>query len=231
MGRSIVLKSRINHSAVAARIVIILSVFFLSDVNLCVCEEENSTRTYKPVSRTHTADEILIDATMSYVVLWAGYAVSQYDVVSKITLDEFANHIFEVGPIIWDGDPFIVNFVGHPWYGSEYYLYFRSRGYSPRSSFIWVAAVSCSFEFLVESTSQPPSTNDLIVTPVLGGLLGYFREKAGLRLLNGPGRGRHLAGHILYPETMFWFFEDIVVTPNTDPKTGNINGIFFSAAF
>ena len=75
-------------------------------------------------------------------------------------------------PPVIDHDPGIVNYVGHPYVGAQYYLTQRNYDESPLRSFLFSVLMSTGFEYLVESWSERPSINDLIVTPVVGSILG-----------------------------------------------------------
>ena len=165
-----------------------------------------------------------------FVALWAGYAATQPETVAKISWESWRENVFEKGAVLYDGDWWVVNFVGHPYIGSEYYLYFRSRGYAPRWAFVGCLATSTLFEAVVESTSVPFSTNDFVVTPVLGSLLGYGREKAALRLLNTDSKFNRFIGHVLYLETNFWFFEKSEIMPVVSPD-GKVTGLSIVAVF
>jgi len=194
-------------------------------------EEAGYRKEYRPVSRKHTRSELLEDALLSYGLLWVGYTVSQYDKVRKINWEETEENLFEKGPVLYDRDAWLANFVGHPWYGSEFYLLYRSRGYTKGSSLLGMTMANIAFEFLVESTTQPPSTNDIFITSAFGGLLGYYREEWALKLLNRPGRINHGIGHVLWPETMFDFFEEVRVTPLYKREGKPAPGINIYAAF
>jgi hypothetical protein len=74
----------------------------------------------------------------------------------------------------WDADPWWVNYVGHPYWGATYYTRARERGFGPVGSFVYSLALSTLFEFGVEAFAEPPAYQDLIVTPVVGALLGAF---------------------------------------------------------
>ena len=75
---------------------------------------------------------------------------------------------------VWDPDPWWVNYLAHPYWGATYYTRARERGFGPVGSFVYSVALSTVFEFGVESFAEPPSYQDLIVTPVAGALLGAF---------------------------------------------------------
>jgi hypothetical protein len=65
-----------------------------------------------------------------------------------------------------------VNYIGHPYFGATYYIRARERGFDRIDSFLYAAFTSALYEFGVEAVFEPPSYQDLIVTPVGGALLG-----------------------------------------------------------
>jgi hypothetical protein len=75
-------------------------------------------------------------------------------------------------PPVIDKDPGTVNYLGHPYFGSIFYLTQRDYGESPLRSFLYAVMMSTGFEYLIESWSERPSIQDLIVTPVVGSILG-----------------------------------------------------------
>lgn len=114
-------------------------------------------------------------ATM--VALWAAPStVSNWD---KETLDEVRNNPFgeyvdniKAGPV-WDHDRAFFNYVAHPIAGAGYYLVARNLGYTPMQSFGYSALMSTFFwEYGFEALAEKPSIQDLIITPVVGSLLG-----------------------------------------------------------
>ena len=75
-------------------------------------------------------------------------------------------------PEIRDGDHWITNFIGHPLLGASVYAFYKNRGFSDRASIAGTFLQSTLFEYTVEGWKKPPSGIDLIVTPVLGSLIG-----------------------------------------------------------
>ena len=75
---------------------------------------------------------------------------------------------------VWDKDAFYVNYVLHPYWGGTYYIRGRDRGLDKFSSFVYSALMSAMFEFGPECFFEKPSFQDLIVTPIVGALLGAF---------------------------------------------------------
>ncbi len=85
-------------------------------------------------------------------------------------------------PPAWDKDGFGVNYIGHPYSGSLYYNAVRSTGSSPLKSFLYSAYKSTMWEYLIESWFEQPSTQDLIVTPILGSLLGEGSHQLTMKM-------------------------------------------------
>lgn len=78
--------------------------------------------------------------------------------------------------VVWDEDDHSVNYIGHPYFGSLYYTRARERGYDRAGAFWYAAGLSAAYEFGLEALFEPPSIQDLVTTPVLGSLLGYWVE-------------------------------------------------------
>lgn len=88
-------------------------------------------------------------------------------------------HIDE-GPI-WDQDELWINWIGHPVSGAWYYTLARDNGLDPFESFLYSTFLSSFiWEYGYESFAEIPSLQDLILTPVIGSVLGeymYYLEK------------------------------------------------------
>jgi hypothetical protein len=91
----------------------------------------------------------------------------------------------------WDGDPLVVNVVGHGLFGSELYLRARQCRFGWAGSFAFTAATSALWEYAFEGNGVRPSAQDLVYTPIMGLLLGEARyvvnRAAGS--LEAPARG------------------------------------------
>jgi len=75
-------------------------------------------------------------------------------------------------PPVWDNDDWQLNYIGHPVAGSYYYNSLRSQNASIFHSFLFATAQSFIWEYFIEATAEKPSTQDLIVTPIAGAILG-----------------------------------------------------------
>ncbi len=74
---------------------------------------------------------------------------------------------------VMDKDAPTVNYVGHPLSGAAYYMIARTQGLSALQSFGYSVVMSTFFwEYGFEAFAEKPSIQDLIVTPVIGSLMG-----------------------------------------------------------
>ena len=91
------------------------------------------------------------------------------------------NYNVEKGPVM-DHDNNFFNYATHPYCGGVYYITARSCGFKPLTCFAYSALMSTFFwEYGIEAFAEPPSMQDLIVTPVIGSLVGegfYYTKKA-----------------------------------------------------
>lgn len=106
----------------------------------------------------------------------------------------------KTGPV-WDGDKFIFNFVLHPYAGAAYYMSARSCGFNCWGSFLYSFCISTFFwEYGFEAFNEIPSAQDLVITPVVGSLMGegfYLIKRHivenGYRLFGSPVLGYAVA--------------------------------------
>ena len=75
---------------------------------------------------------------------------------------------------VWDDDEPYLNYGLHPYWGAAYYIRGRERGLTRWQSFGYSALLSSLYEFGAEAFFEPVSYQDLIVTPLIGSLLGEF---------------------------------------------------------
>jgi hypothetical protein len=83
---------------------------------------------------------------------------------------------------VWDDDDWQINYVGHPIAGSFYYNSLRSQNASIFHSFLFATAQSFIWEYFIEATAEKPSTQDLIVTPVVGAILGESTHRLTMNM-------------------------------------------------
>jgi hypothetical protein len=88
----------------------------------------------------------------------------------------------KAGPV-WDHDSWYLNYITHPYCGGIYYMTARSSGFNIFESFLYSAFMSsCFWEYGIEAFAEIPSKQDLIVTPVLGSVVGegFFYAKKSI---------------------------------------------------
>jgi len=99
--------------------------------------------------------------------------------ISSWTAEDKENYSFgkwkdNVSNPHWDQDAYVVNYVLHPYWGATYYVRGRERGFSRPQSFFFSAGLSLLYEYGLEALFEPPSYQDIFITPVLGSLIGEF---------------------------------------------------------
>ena len=85
-------------------------------------------------------------------------------------------------PPVWDDDDWQLNYIGHPIAGSYYYNSLRSQNASIFHSFLFATAQSFIWEYFIEATAEKPSTQDLIVTPIVGAILGESTHRLTMNM-------------------------------------------------
>ncbi len=112
---------------------------------------------------------------ISFGVLWAmPESVSNWDKdeMREEGLGAKWEKNVQSGPVI-DEDGAVLNYVIHPWFGAIYYMSARGSGFKAWESFAFSAFMSTVFwEYGTEAFAEVPSWQDLIVTPVIGSVLG-----------------------------------------------------------
>lgn len=74
---------------------------------------------------------------------------------------------------VWDDEAmWWVNWVAHPYCGSQTYLMQRNYGKSVWNSFLFSTGMSFAWEYLFEASVEHPSATDLVLTSSLGSILG-----------------------------------------------------------
>ncbi len=85
-------------------------------------------------------------------------------------------------PPVVDHDPWYVNYFGHPYQGSCTYNAVRSQRATFWQAGLFTIGHSLIWEYLLESGNERPSVQDLIVTPIVGSLLGELIHQATVRM-------------------------------------------------
>jgi hypothetical protein len=99
----------------------------------------------------------------------------------------------------WDKDDWVINYVGHAYFGGVYYQVARKSGYNQWDSFVYTTLMSTFFwEYGLEAFAERPSIQDLIYTPISGWLCGEWAYHAEQRIMNNGSQvmGSELLGRI-----------------------------------
>lgn len=181
------------------------------------------------VPRQHTAGEIALDVGILYSIHWAGDLL-MFKVLSDGGGDfqQYKENFFLRNIQWWDGDSIWWNFVGHPYTGSQTYLYYRARGYSKRESFLGSFVASFLFESTIEILHEPFSFNDAVITPAFGYLLGTWFEKISLEMINSESNFKKVLARIINLSLNFRFYEGIEIVPVV---SGSMTGLFVACRF
>lgn len=103
------------------------------------------------------------------------------------------------GPV-WDRDNWVFNYVLHPYGGAAYYMSARSQGLNTWQSALYSFGVSTIFwEYGIEAFMEYPSIQDLIITPVVGSLIGEQFYKIKRHIVDNDYNllGSSYLGHIV----------------------------------
>lgn len=111
-------------------------------------------------------------------------SISKWDPNEKFKLSRIRNQYklsFSKPPEI-DKDLWTINYIGHPYQGSFYYNTVRSQGVKAWESAAFCLGQSLLWEYVWEGGMEQPSVQDLIITPVLGSVLGELSHRAVVRM-------------------------------------------------
>jgi hypothetical protein len=138
-------------------------------------------------------------AVASFGLLWvAPVRISKWDkeeIKDEGLINKWKENV-KTGPT-FDEDDFYMNYIVHPWAGGVYYMTARGSGYKPWESFTYSFLMSTFFwEYGVEAFAEVPSFQDLVITPVVGSIVGegFFIAKGKIikndrRVLNSKFLG------------------------------------------
>ncbi len=101
---------------------------------------------------------------------------------------------------VWDRDNWVFNYVLHPYGGAAYYMSARSQGFNTWQSALYSLSISTLFwEYGIEAFMEYPSIQDLIITPVVGSIIGEQFYKIKHRIVHNDYRllGSVLFGHVV----------------------------------
>lgn len=91
----------------------------------------------------------------------------------EYTFEKWKNNVTEPH---WDHDRWYINYIFHPYWGMTYYTRGRERGLTEMGAFWYSFTLSCIYEFGLEALFEPVSIQDIVFTPTIGSLLGWYVE-------------------------------------------------------
>ena len=132
-----------------------------------------------------------------YAVQWAIYLGDQHDVVWKH--GSFRNWLLNPFSPHLDRDGLEHNVIRHSLSGHLYYLFYRARGETRRQAFLFSSLSSAAFEFTIETATERPSYQDLLITPTFGTTLGIGIESLSEYLRSRQNRLIRVLGTLMNP--------------------------------
>lgn len=113
---------------------------------------------------------------------------------------------------VWDKSQFQTNFLAHPYVGSIYYVAARKSNFSQFESFLYAATLSTFvWEFGIESFVEPPSIQDIIITPIVGSMIGEYLYNLEKMIIANNGK---IGDSRLWGKISLAFIDPIGTTAN-----------------
>jgi hypothetical protein len=97
----------------------------------------------------------------------------------------------------WDSDGVFMNYIGHPYMGSTFYLIARNRGLGILGSWLVSTCGSLLWEYYYEAFYEIPSATDLLITSNVGLLIGELSWQAKKLLMESNQIERSLWKEVL----------------------------------
>lgn len=132
------------------------------------------------------AEAIIFPAQAATMGIFAALpsSISNWDAAKWKVLDKNFVRAWTSAPVM-DKDAWYVNGVMHPITGSFYYSTLRAQGATRMQSFLFAILQSTIWEYAIESIVEQPSIQDLILTPVVGAIMGELTYMATRQLRKG----------------------------------------------
>jgi hypothetical protein len=99
--------------------------------------------------------------------------------------------------LVFDDDKFVTGGIGHPLAGAAYYQVARGNGLGVGASFVATFVSSVAWQYFGEWNTRP-ATNDIIVTPTAGWVLGEATFRLGRFFAAGEPSWTNCAGAVLF---------------------------------
>lgn len=124
---------------------------------------------------------------------------NRHEIQSVPPFKRWYRNIFVRNPEL-DHDSWVFNYLLHPYAGAVYFMAARSVGFNFWRSMLTSAFVSTVFwEFGIEAFTERPSYQDIVITPVVGSIIGelFYRLKRDIVANNYCLFGSPVVGHIV----------------------------------
>lgn len=119
---------------------------------------------------------------ISLCILYASpYSFSKWYTPNPNSYRENMRIAFTQPPVI-DKDYWYINYLGHPYQGACTYNAVRSQGAKFWQAGLFALGHSMVWEYLIESGNERPSVQDIVVTPVVGSLVGELIHQATISM-------------------------------------------------
>lgn len=176
---------------------------------------------YTIVERKHTFSEDLINIGVMYGISWAVYGLTQPDHIRDHgSWDNYKNNF---GNTVFDQDAPFWNWFLHPLVGMEFFLYYRTHGYTRVQSLAMSFISSALFEYTIETYTEPASVQDLYQTPIYGSMLGVVMEHFSLYMVNSGNPIGKVLGYLANPWMIFGFYKGKVrIYPKYDKNSAGL---------
>ncbi len=144
-----------------------------------------------------TAFEEFLVIGVGAIWYWRHPAKNSWDLQFDWT--DWRAKMFSTRMVVFDTDLFATNALAHPFAGAIYYQIARGNGLSPLASLAASFLTSTAWEYLAE-WDEKPSTNDLILTPAGGAVIGEATYRLGRMFAAGsPSMGNCLGALLFSP--------------------------------
>jgi hypothetical protein len=123
--------------------------------------------------------------------------ITNWETESARPLKKWGDNVSQI--MVWDRDDWLINYVGHPYFGGVYYQAARKSGYRQWDSFLYSFMMSTFYwEYGLEAFAEVPALQDLVVTPVLGWVYGEwaFNKEQEILKRGGTALGSERMGSI-----------------------------------
>lgn len=152
---------------------------------------------WRPVCQAHERLQRSTHFGVVYLTQWSFYLISQQETIDRH--GSFHNWSHNLLKTRFDRDYHDYNVLKHTLAGYSYYMFYRTRGYGQMEAFGWTFLSSLAFEYTIETYTEPPSVQDIYITPVYGTALAMGAEHLSRQLYRRGSWWSRALAYILNP--------------------------------